>query len=151
MCYSKYQRQQTASKRVPWSLVCGDEELRAVGVLSAVGHRDHEAVVFENKVLVLKEVPIDAEKRNHVLCDSNFNNVNHIYEAHLFPPVPSCLVMSPPSIMRSGMRRWKELPSYPNPSSPVQRVLKENHHFTQRLHFVCSILASIVVNFPFLV
>ena len=129
------------SQRVPWSLVRGDEELGAVGVPSAVGHRDHETVVFENEVLVLEEVPIDAEKRNRALY--HHSNMNHIYEVNLFPPVPSCLVMSPPSIMRSGMRRWKELPSYPNPSSPVQRVLKEKHHFTQRLHFVCSIMAPI--------
>ena len=47
---------------IPRSLVGGDEELRAVGVLAAVGHGNHEAVVLQDKVLVLEEVPVDAEK-----------------------------------------------------------------------------------------
>ena len=45
---------------IPRSLVGGDEELRAVGVLAAVGHGNHEAVVLQDKVLVLEEGPVDA-------------------------------------------------------------------------------------------
>ena len=47
---------------IPRGLVCCDEELGAVGVLAAVGHRNDEAVVLQDKVLVLEEVPVDAAK-----------------------------------------------------------------------------------------
>ena len=40
------------------------------------------------------------------------------------PPVPLCLVKSPPWHMKFGMTRWKIEPLNPNPFSPVQRARK---------------------------
>ena len=45
-------------------------------------------------------------------------------KTHLYPPVPSCLVKSPPCIIKLGMIRWNVEFSIPNSFSPVQSTLK---------------------------
>ena len=103
----------------PLGLHSSDEELRSVGVLTGIGHRQITgSEMLQNKVLVRKLLAVDrpaasSEEINHKL---GFSREVSGY--------PSPLVKSPPWSMKFLMTRWKALPLYPSGLVLVASVAK---------------------------
>ena len=114
----------------PRSLDGADEELRAVGARTSVGHRqDALTSVLELEVLVGEFLAVDRlrkyaatlsasrtpeQGRPHGRGESRAGGVAeataHRERPRTSPPVPSPRVKSPPWSMNCGITRWKMLP-----------------------------------------
>jgi hypothetical protein len=117
----------------------GDEELAAIGILSAVGHAEETlAGVLELEVLIRELGSIDgftwctkSAYVSNAIRPGTLRTAGSIALGKIWGLVSTAnpirgyykLHLPPPWIMKLLITRWKVDPSYPKPFSPVARAL----------------------------